>query len=88
LQYQYVADSPGKVDIMITDAAVAEQISDLMLEFSARLDRSIIAVQKTWPPEEFRTYRVAVGKIMGEMLLEVMNPLYAQHPSIKPPGLD
>jgi hypothetical protein len=73
---------------MIKDSVVAQQISDLMLEFAARLERSTIAVQEKCPPEEFKTYRLAVGKIMGEMLLEVMNPLYAQHPSIKPPGLD
>jgi hypothetical protein len=27
---------------------------------------------------------IAVAKIMAEMLFEVMNPLYTQHPSIKP----
>ena len=39
-------------------------------------------------PEEFKSYRLAVAKIMAEMLLEVMDPLYAQHPSIKPPELE
>jgi hypothetical protein len=33
-------------------------------------------------------YRRAVGKIMGEVLLEVLNPLYAKHPTLKPPGLN
>jgi len=26
--------------------------------------------------------------VMGEMLLEVMNPLYREHPDLKPAGLD
>jgi hypothetical protein len=28
-----------------------------------------------------------VGKIMGEMLFEVMNPLYKKHPDLKPEEL-
>jgi hypothetical protein len=73
---------------MITDALTARQISELMIEFSGRLDSSLIAVRESCSPEEFKTYRRAVGKILGEMLLEVMNPLYKQHPSLEPPGFE
>lgn len=73
---------------MIQDTIVARRISDLMIEFSGRLDKSILMVKEHCPSEEFETYRRAVGHILGEMLLEVMNPLYAEHPSLKPRGLD
>ena len=73
---------------MIKDPSIARQVSDLMIEFSARLDRSILTVQERCSPEEFKVYRLAVAKVLGEMLLEVMNPLYAEHPGLKPPGLD
>jgi hypothetical protein len=73
---------------MIKDSVIAQQVSDLMVEFGGRLNDSIIAVQEQCSPEEFKAYRLAVAKIMAEMLLEVMNPLYAQHPSIKPPQLE
>lgn len=73
---------------MIRDAEVARQISDLMIEFSSRLDSSIATVKERCAPEEFEIYRRGVGRVLGEMLLEVMNPLYAEHPSLKPPGLD
>jgi len=73
---------------MIKDALVAQQISDLMIEFGSRLDISIATVQEKCSSEEFTVYRRAVGRIMGEMLLEVMNPLYAQHPSLKPIALN
>jgi hypothetical protein len=73
---------------MIKDAVIAQQVSDLMLEFQGRLDDWVIAVQEQWSPEEFKAYGPAVAKIMAEMLLEVMNPLYAQDPSIKPPELE
>ncbi|MFZ0463267.1 MAG: hypothetical protein WBE20_09990 [Candidatus Acidiferrales bacterium] len=39
-------------------------------------------------PEEFAADRRAAGRIMGEMLLEVLNPLYAEHPSLKPAAMD
>ena len=73
---------------MLKDSLIAQQVSDLMIEFGERLNDSIIAVQEQCSPEEFKAYRLAVAKIMAEMLLEVMNPLYAQHPSIKPPELE
>jgi hypothetical protein len=69
---------------MIRDARIAKQVSDLMVEFSGRLDGSIATVRDQCSPEEFAVYRRAVGRIMGEMLLEVLNPLYAEHSSLKP----
>jgi hypothetical protein len=36
---------------------------------------------------EFERHRREVGQIMGRMLLDIMNPLYDQHPEIKPTGL-
>lgn len=73
---------------MIEDKEAAKSISDLMLEFGARLDASLIAMQSKLPEKEFHWYRDAVSRIMGPMLLEVMNPIYRLHPSIKPPELN
>ncbi len=76
------------VKTMIKDVEVARDISNLMVEFGARLNDSLFPVMEKCSPEEFQAYRRAVGKIMGEMVLEVMNPLYKQHPSIKPKEMD
>jgi len=73
---------------MIRDARIAKQVSDLMIEFSGRLDGSIATVRDQCSPEEFAAYRRAVGRIMGEMLLEVLNPLYAEHPALKPAEME
>ena len=73
---------------MIKDKSVARQISDLMIEFSARIDRSILTVQEKCSPEEFKAYRLATAKVLGEILLEVLNPLYDEPPDLKPAGLD
>lgn len=69
---------------MVQDNTVAREISDLMVEFGSRLDASIKRVQDACSAEEFQAYRRAVGKIMGDMLVEVMNPLYSEHPELKP----
>ena len=70
------------------DLEVAQYISDLMIEFGGRLDSSIQVVGAQVPQEELQAYKRAVGKVLGEMLLEIMNPLYRVHPSLKPHGLE
>ena len=73
---------------MIKDPSIARQVSDLMIEFSQRLDESILIVQEHCSPDEFKVYRLAVAKVLGEALLEVMDPLYAEHPDLKPAGFE
>jgi hypothetical protein len=36
---------------------------------------------------EINVYRMAVGEILGNMLTEIMNPLYQRHPTLKPKDL-
>jgi hypothetical protein len=72
---------------MIDNEEVARQVNDLMLEFSNRLTDSIALVRDHGSPEEFRVYRLAVAKVLAEMLFEIKNPLYARHPNLKPPEL-
>lgn len=72
---------------MISNADTARRISELMLDVGARLDASVALVQSTCDDAEFHRYRRVVGGLMGEMLIEIMNPLYATHPHLKPDGL-
>jgi hypothetical protein len=71
---------------MIDNEDTARQVSDLMVEYTRRLQASMALVRDHGAPEEFHAYREAVSKIMTEMLIEVMNPLYARHPNLMPPG--
>jgi hypothetical protein len=73
---------------MITNANTAKRISDLMLDISGQLDESVTTVMKTCPTDEFENYRRTVAKILGQVLLNVLNPLYAEHPALKPPGFE
>jgi hypothetical protein len=59
-----------------------------MQDCSSKLDESVALVRDECSAEELKKYRRAVGKVMGEILLEVLNPLYAKHPALKPPGWD
>jgi hypothetical protein len=70
------------------DKATAKQISVLMLEYGAKLDESVKLVKQTCSEDDFRKYRDAVGKVLGYMLLDIMNPLYKEHPDLKPPDLN
>ncbi len=65
----------------------AEQVSALLLDFCARLDRSLADVQTSEPPDVFDAYRDAVGQIMGTALIEVLNPIYTKYPDLQPPEL-
>ena len=72
---------------MISDHALAQEVNACMLECSAKLDALVARAQVVCPESEYPGFRLAIGKVMGEMLLEVMNPLYAQHPDLKPAQL-
>lgn len=65
----------------------AKSINALMLDIGSRLDESVMLVKNTCSDDEFRAYRKAIGIIMGTMLIDVMNPIYEEHKSLKPKEL-
>jgi hypothetical protein len=69
---------------MISDRALAQEVGACMLECSAKLHDLVARAQVVCPESEYPQFRLAIGKVMGEMLLEVMYPLYAKHPDLKP----
>lgn len=66
---------------------VAEQVPALMLEYSGKLDQSVQLVKDTCTEEEFLDYRKAVGRIMGEMCVEIMWPIFHEYPDLEPDEL-
>jgi hypothetical protein len=72
---------------MIKSETVAAEVSTLILEINEKLNDSICMVQDTCDEEDFKTYRQAIGRVLGEMLFQVVNPLYEDHPSLKPEWL-
>jgi hypothetical protein len=68
------------------ESNVAKDICTLLLDISQKLDDSLAKVRETSSTQDFERYRRAVGKILGEILLEGLNPLFKEHPELKPPG--
>jgi hypothetical protein len=73
---------------MVNQRDTAKKISELMLDTYKRLDESVSLVRKTGTDEEFETYRAVIGEVLGRILINILNPLYSIHPSLRPPGLD
>lgn len=73
---------------MIKDEKVAVQVSESVLEVNRLLNDALRLVQEECSEAEFSEFRHAVGQVLGELLLEIVNPLYRQHPKLKPEGLD
>jgi len=73
---------------MIKDKDIACEINELMLEYSKKIDATIAQVQSSCSNEEFEKYRKASGVVLGNILLEIMNPIYKEHPDLKPKELE
>ncbi len=73
---------------MIQQKEVAQEINALMLDYGAQLNATVALVHQKCSVDEFTVYRKAVGKILGSMLIEVMEPLYKQHPHLRPQELN
>ena len=72
---------------MIASKETAKQIVDLMLQTGARIDESVALVQAQGSAQDLANYRRAAGAVMGEILIEVLNPLFKEHPELRPPQL-
>jgi hypothetical protein len=63
---------------------IARQISQLMLEYFAKLNASVKLVQDNCSSEEFQRYRRAAATVMGDMTAEIMIPIFKEHPDLEP----
>jgi hypothetical protein len=73
---------------MITNRDIAKEIVTVMLEAGSRIDASVALVKERGTAEDFANYRLAAGAVMTEILLEVLNPIFKQHPDLRPPKLN
>jgi len=66
----------------------AKEISDRMVAISFQLTESLGLVEDSESAEEYERYREAVSRVLFEVLTGIMNPIYAEHPDLKPRELD
>jgi len=61
---------------MISNKVTARKVERTMRKCSRALDESIRLVMNTCPEAEFKAYRKTVGRIMGAIYLDVMQPIH------------
>lgn len=69
------------------ERATAEKIEKIMRGVSGELDESIRIVRDNTSEQEFARYRRLVGKLMGEIFVELLQPIYSQYPELTPENL-
>jgi len=67
--------------------STAQQIEAIMRDVSSRINQSIQLVMDSSSHDEFQNYRRSAGKIMGEIYLDILKPLYAEYPDLVPPEM-
>ncbi|WP_186098271.1 hypothetical protein [Burkholderia gladioli] len=73
---------------MIKDKEVAKEFHQAMLDVSRDIN---VTLYRAWPHltnEEKDECRLAVANILGEIHDRVLQPLYVDHPTLRPSGLD
>ncbi|MBX3711826.1 MAG: hypothetical protein KF800_07695 [Lysobacter sp.] len=73
---------------MIANEQLASDVSRRIIEINRLLNELATIVVSQAPSDEERLFRQAIGAVSGELLLSIANPLYRQHPTLKPPELD
>lgn len=59
---------------------VANSVGRSLDDILGRMNETIRLVMENSSPEEFLAYRTAMGKVMGALIHEVVNPHYEKYP--------
>jgi hypothetical protein len=73
---------------MISNSNSAKEINQLMLDIFRRVDESVALVRKTCSAEEAASYSKAAGRVAAAIMMDVLEPLYKNHPTLKPRNWD
>jgi hypothetical protein len=70
---------------------MSQDAAQIMLEVVTRnvaeQDAVLIEIRSLCTEDEFNEYRRMIGKSMGAMLFEIINPIVAKYPELKPTQL-
>jgi hypothetical protein len=67
--------------------AAAKIIMDVAIRNAAEQDAVLIEIRPLCTEDEFNEYRRMIGKSMAAMLFEIIHPIVAKYPELKPPQL-
>ena len=77
----------SEASTMLSNKETAREIEGTMRQCSAILNESIRLVMETCTEEEFKAYRLTIGTIMGDIYLNVVQPIHRQYPDLEPPEM-
>ncbi len=66
---------------------LASKISSEMLEVGTRLNATLQAIKESCPEEEFKRYRLGFANAMASIFLEILEPIFKEHPALEPDNL-
>ncbi|MBC7769648.1 MAG: hypothetical protein H7124_12780 [Phycisphaerales bacterium] len=69
------------------DTETAHQIDRLARHALGQLNDVLLVARASCPEDEFVGLKSSVGRIMGAIVTDVLQPLYARHPDIIPTEL-
>jgi hypothetical protein len=65
----------------------AKIIMEVVTRNAAEQDAALTKIQSLCTEDEFNEYRRMIGKSMGAMLVEIIHPIVAKYPELKPTQL-
>lgn len=65
---------------------MAQKVCNRMLRINGSLDEAIVFVQAHCPAEELDTFKQAVGEVIYMVFVQILIPIYKQHPDLVPEG--
>jgi hypothetical protein len=69
------------------ELATAQQVERILRDANGRLNDALLVIQADCSAEEFEEYRTQIGRIMGAIVVDFLQPIYAQYPETTPPEL-
>jgi hypothetical protein len=72
---------------MITNSTSALAVSKAAEQFIQELSRSLELSRATDSPTDFERLKQAVGSVVGTLEVDLLWPLYKQHPDLEPENL-
>lgn len=67
---------------------VAQSIVGLVFDYGGRLNDSMLLVRESATEEEFGDYRRAVGTVLASAFENILDPIFAEYPDIRPDQLN
>ncbi len=68
------------------DRALAEKLVMTCIAYGAELNKLLFEVRASCPKNEFEAIRRGVGQVMGNAYVDIMRPIFGQHPDLEPEG--